>query len=272
MTNGIIDPARTGKRYAILFAGTGDRWTLNDLENCYRMLIKHYEFDPGDVWVFYFDGKIGTNKPAESTRHWPDETSRDKYQIKIDGAGTAANFHAACTELDLLLKPDDMVFVHLNGHGGFNTDSNGNAEAFVVELGGNGYTAGDFCTDLALLRQHASQLITTQQCYGAGFIKPVVAAKNAGDIKADRVSLACASAGISYPNSDNSFDCFTWGWVAAHLETDPFGQPLTPPPVLDNSGFVEAFEAYKYARKVKDPDDAPRRRNLPLAAQDIRLA
>lgn len=270
MANGTIDPARTGKRYAILFAGTGDRWTLNDLENCYRMLVQHYQFHPNDVSIFYFDGNLGTSD-RQPTNFWPTETARDAYQIKanLNGAGTAVNFRSACAALAGKLQPDDLVFVHLNGHGGFDSQT---AEAFVLEFNGIGYTVGQFCTDLALLPQHASLLITMQQCFSAGFIPHVVAAKGRGDIKADRVSLACASAGVSYPNSDKSFDCFTWGWVAAHRETDPFGDALPKPVVLDNSGFVEASEAYNYARKVKDPDDEPRQRNLPGEARDIRLA
>jgi hypothetical protein len=270
MANKTIDLARTGKRYAILFAGTGERWTLNDLENCYRMLVKHYGFDPRDISVFYFDGNLGTND-RQPTNFWPDETTRDPYQIKIDGAGTAANFNGACAALALAgkLKDDDLLFVHLNGHGAVDAQS---AEACVLQFNGIAYKASEFCVDLALLPKHASLLITMQQCFSAGFIAPVVAEKNKGNIKAGRVSLHCASAGVSYPKPDKSFDCFTWGWVAAHREKDPFGQALVPPVVLDNSGFVEAREAYKYARKVKHPDDLPRQRNRPVAARAIRLA
>src|SRR6187402_1168467 len=80
MTNGTIDPARgTAKRYAILFAGTGERWVLNDLENCYRLLVTHYGFDPRDVSVFYFDGQLGTKNQQEPTNFWPNETTGDRY-------------------------------------------------------------------------------------------------------------------------------------------------------------------------------------------------
>lgn len=268
MGNATFDPGRVGKRYALLFAGTGDRWTLNDLEYCYRTLVQHYAFKPGDVTVLYFDGHIGTNT-SEPTTFWPNETPPDRYQIVINKPGTVGNFTAAWVALAAKLTQNDMVFVHVNGHGGVDAAT---LEAFVLAFDGIAYTAGQLCADLALLPAHASLLIMMQQCYCSGFINPVIHAKNQGKIRAGRVSLACASAGISYPDPNNFFDSFTRGWVAAYVGKDPFGKPLIPPVVYDNSGFVEAFEAYRYARKVKDPDDEPRQRNRPAGAKNIRLA
>lgn len=270
MGNQFRDTSRTGKRYAILFSGTADPWTLNDLEFCWRLLTdpSSYNVDPNDIRVLYFSGKLETNDANRPATFFPSATPSDRYRIRVDKPGTAAEFSNACLALSPLLQSQDLVFIHANGHGSVNSSG----QPYLLTFDNAEFTADMFSTHLGLLTQHASLLITMQQCYGAGFMNPVVNAWRSHRIHAQGVSFACASNGISYANNVQSFSRFTWGWVAAHLDADNFGNPLTPAVTKDNNGFIEAAEAYNYAKRVADPREHPRTRNRPGTARDITLA
>jgi hypothetical protein len=120
----------------------------------------------------------------------------------------------------------------------------------------------EFCDDLAILPPHESLLIVMQQCYSGRFIDPVIGAKGPApdQIKAQRLSIACASLDPSYADEECTFDMFMFGWITAHLSADPYGQP--PSKVVDTGGVVgviEAREAYAYATSVNvaHPLDKP---------------
>lgn len=266
--NASHDPNRRGNRFAILVSGGNCyRRQLNDLEFCYRMLIDHYAFASEDITVLYFHGSrtVGVGPHPD---YYPDEGTNDPYKIKIGGKGKRSDFKDALAALNEKLKADDLVFIHINGHGYVD-----GGEAYLLEENGGRYFAGEFCEDLGILGSHAKLLIMMQQCFSAGFIDPVIDAKVNGQIKAQAVSIACASAGYSGLTDDELFNCFSWGWIAAHMNKDPWGNALTKKKlVTDGSGFIEAWEAYGYGKKVKDPVDDPRQDNEPASARDIRLA
>ena len=159
------------------------------------------------------------------------------------------------------------MFIHINGHGYVNAD-----EAYLLEENGAQYLAGEFCKDLEILRPHAKLLIMMQQCFSAGFIDPVIDARVNGKIQAQKVSIACASTGYSGFTGDTLFNCFSRGWIAAHMNGDPWGNALTSKLETDDSGFIEACEAFCYGKKRKHADDDPRQDNEPDSAQNIRLA
>jgi Peptidase C13 family len=265
--NASFDPDRRGKRYAILVSGGNSyRRQLNDLEFCYRMLTEHYGFASDDVAVLYFHG-ARTVGDGPRPDFYPDEGTNDPYRIKIDGKGKRSAFKDACTALKDKLKAEDLVFIHINGHGYVD-----GGEAYLLEENGGRYFAGEFCEDLKILGPHAKLLIMMQQCFSAGFIDPVIDARINSQIKAQAVSIACASAGYSGLTDDELFNCFSKGWIAAHVTKDPWGNALKKKLVTDDSGFIEAWEAYGYGKKVKNADDDPRVDNEPPSAQDIRLA
>src|SRR5690242_3297320 len=99
MGNVFHDAARSGERYAILFAGTGDPATLNDLEFCWRMLTGPYEFAPGNIQVLYFSGRRETNDPDRPASVYPGPLGNDAYSIRVDRQATASDFAAACLGL-----------------------------------------------------------------------------------------------------------------------------------------------------------------------------
>lgn len=265
--NAGFDPDREGNRYAILVSGGNSyRRHLNDLEFCYRMLIDHYGFASQDISVLYFHG-ARTVGSGPHPNFYPDEGTNDPYRIKIDGKGKRSAFKDACTELKDKLKSKDLVFIHINGHGYVD-----GVEAYLLEENGGRYFAEEFCKDLEILGPHAKLLIMMQQCFSAGFIDRVIDAQINKQIKPQAVSIACASASYSGFTDDGLFNCFAWGWIAAHVNKDPWGNALAKKLVTDGSGFIEASEAYEYGKKVKDADDEPRQDNEPVSAQDICLA
>jgi len=190
---------------------------LNDLEFCYRMLTDHYAFAPEDIAVCYFHGKLEVGVDPQPTSY-PDEGTDEPYEITArittDRKGTGAAVGAALRALNAnnKLQPDDLVFVHINGHGYMN-----GGEAYLLEEGGGKYTAGDFSKDLEDLRPHAKLLIMMEQCFSAGFITPVLNA----NIQAQSVSIACASATYSGFTNDQLFNCFSKAWIAAHMNESP---------------------------------------------------
>ena len=254
-----------GSKHAILFSGTGDPWTLNDLEFCWRLLRDKYEVPAGNIQVLYFSKQRETNNPSRPATSFPSARANDPYRLGITGRGTTEEFSDACQALDGV-DPQDTVFIYTNGHGSKNMAG----KPYLLTFDNSGLDAQEFCDALALLPQHASLLIMMQQCYGAEFIDPIIGAHEDGLIRADRISLACASEGLSYANG--KFSRFTWGWVAAHLDTDHEGKPLVVPVPKNNSGFIEAFEAYNYAEIIAAPPDKSKALNRPAAAKNIRLA
>lgn len=285
------------ERYAILFSGSSERRHLNDLEYCYRMLTTRYQFKAANICVLNFDNTRSL-KDGGVANNWPDETSAsDPYQIPIpplpapppsplpgqpllSAKADRAGFQHACQLIAAKLRPQDLVFIHTNGHGDAFPPGSQPPGAWLVQQDELLYFAQDFCADLTALPVHESLLVLMQQCCSGQFIGPVVAAKSAAanPIKANRLSIACASKVSSYSTADFNFDKFALGWVTAHLDKDPYGNP--PVSVVDTGGgpgpggdgFIEADEAYVYAASVAHPKDRPASADAPApAAGDIRL-
>jgi hypothetical protein len=264
-----IDENRTAKRYAILYSGTGDLCTLNDLEYCYRLLAGPYQFKKPDIFVYYYNGNPESNDPANPATYWPDATTGDNYTLAINGGGTAKNFHDACESLASVVQPQDLVFIHTNGHGGY--DDELGPYLLTNGTGGKEYYADQFFVDLGLLPQHASMLIVMQQCNGGCFVETLQKARNS--IHADLLSFASASIGVAHVNDYRDFSHFTEAWLNAHFDKDPFGQALSKKVKRIKSGFVEAREAYNYAKGIADDfGDTPATRNSPGESRDISLA
>ena len=275
------------ERYAILFSGSSDRRHLNDLEYCYRMLTEHYHFNRANVCVLNRDN---TRRVRDGTFaiNWPEESEPiDKYRIPVPAFSPPPpptpglpcfpadrnGFQDACRLIAKNLQPADLVFVHINGHGGaMNPEMGGRLEdTWLVAHDEDAYYMDEFCSDLAILPEHESLLIMMQQCYSGRFISPVMAAKGSAtdQIKAQRLSIACASLDPSYANEECTFDKFTFGWITAHLPNDPYGDPpATDVDTGGTAGVIEASEAYAYAASVNvaHPLDKPECENAPEVA------
>jgi hypothetical protein len=259
-----------GTCHAILFGGSGTRRTLNDLEYCYRMLIER-GFNPANIHVLYHDGSPKRHvEDGELATEWPDQGDQSAYTIVINGRATRAKFKSVCMEIDQTpLQLGDLVFVHVNGHG---DEAGTPAEAYVSGFGDTEYFSSDFCEDLAILRRHASLVIMMEQCCSGRFKDPVIAAKGPGpdQIKADQITIACASDATSFPTDDLLFNQFAQAWIDAQRQMDRQGNAVLSDTSPTN-GFVEASEAFAHAQGVAVTDQ-PVQANVPPTAADIRLA
>lgn len=280
------------ERYAILFSGSSDRRHLNDLEYCYRMLTRRYQFKPGNICVLNFDNtrKVKDGGVGGFAVNWPkDNSAPDPFQIPIPppppppspplpqpllaAPADRAGFQAACQALALpKLQPQDLLFIYTGGHGHALLTNNKPSDPWLISHDWQPYTAPQFCDDLATLPEHDSLLIVMQQCYSGLFIDPVIDKKGlaTNPIKAKRLSIACASEVRSHANPDATFDVFALDWVTAHLDEDPYKNPPkkdpdTGPPPAGGNGIIEASEAYAYALTFKHADDQPNSADAPAA-------
>jgi len=253
-----VPPPMPRERHAILFAGTGDPWTLNDLEYCYKLLI-HFGFKTTNIHVLYHDGNPQSNNP--SLEVWSPHT------IPINGAGTRQNFQAACTHIQQSTPPADLVFIHTNGHGETGTSPK---ESFLYQHSGGAFHSSEFCQDLATLGPHKSLLIMMEQCSSAGFINPVIAAKGLGTINAARISIACASAGVSAQTQDGRFNQFAKAWIEAQFQQDLDGKFVASN--TSGNAFVEADEAFVHGSGIAVADHPVMGNDPPTAATNIHLA
>jgi|KBSSwiStaDraftv2_1062776.scaffolds.fasta_scaffold04718_3 hypothetical protein len=275
---GHSDPNPQRQRFAILFSGTSDRYHLNDLEYCYRMLTGQYGFAAANIFVLCSDMTMSLPR-GRSALNWPDENfgpgpvNNEPYQMKARffAKGDRDGFKNACQEINKTLQKEDLVFIQTSGHGDAELDSP--YRSYLLQHDEQRYFSDEFCDDLKLLgKQHDSLLILMEQCFSNGFKAPLLNAQAA--IKAKRLSIACASAVPSFPTLDGLFMAFGRGWIASHMSNDPYGtQPMA---LVDtnNSGAVEAKEAYEYALDLKDPFDQPIKGNHPSGTgggKDIRL-
>jgi hypothetical protein len=254
-----------GERYAILFAGSGVRRAVNDLEYCFRLLTDRYQFNPNNVRVLYYNGAFELEEQNVPVSNWPNEGDAEPYTMTIHGAGTGDAFRDECTKLAAILQTGDRVFVHTNGHG----DAIG-GESFVYQCDGGRYLTTDFCAHLGCLPSHASLLVMMQQCYSAGFIAPLLAARQTNQIRAQRLAVACASAATSWQTADWMFNRFTKAWVAAQWGVDLLGIPVDSD-IITQNGFVEADEAFGYAASVAQ-SEIPESDVDPPCGASIRLS
>lgn len=252
------DVRRRPVRRAVLFAGAGDRDTLNDVEYCYRMLVQHYYFAPEDVRVLYFNGalEIGDGSKPGS---WPDGGGTNTYSVKVSRKASANEFRKACQWLSAL-NQNDVAFIYLGGHGDFDIDS---GEAWIAAVNGEQYFESDFWNDLRLLR--ARLLVMMQQCFSGGFLGSV----GNQSLQAAQLSVACSATALAQLSEDERFSVYTMNWVRAHLGKDLSGNPVPGNPDSDGNGIIEAFNAYEHAASLSV--DGPVHKNMPGQSRKIAL-
>src|SRR5206468_2570871 len=106
----------------------------NDLELSYRTLIKTFKFDPANVFVLLHDGtKTGAPFLGDDglARTWPGDNTG--FSLEVKGEGTREQFQEKLD--DLVLAPNDLLFIHTAGHGG--TSYAGGGEQYL-RLGSDG--------------------------------------------------------------------------------------------------------------------------------------
>jgi hypothetical protein len=248
-----------GTRYAILYAGLTQGRHLNDMEFAYRTLINVYGFKPANIYVLNYDG---TRKVWDmALGNWPGNNT--PYTIQVTGRGTRAGFQAVFSELAGKMKAEDLLFIHTNNHGDY--DSNVD-ESFLCAWvndqtnpppNSDGdftyYYANEFASDLSVLPAYRALVVMMEQCNSGGFNAPILASSTAA---ATSVSSAATAAVSSYASADGNWDVFAYEWMAAMNGSYPDGSSLTSKPDTNHDGVVDTLEAYNYA-VANDSYDTP---------------
>ena len=249
-------------RYAILFAGAADQNHLNDLELSYRMLVGRYGFSTEDVFVLFHDGTRGADggpfidNTTGLLRKWPGDGS--DFQIVPTDMGSKAAFRNVLVRLSTRLQPDDLLFIHTEGHGGNDWTPPADGVflfAYPDETpGSDRYFASELHDDLATLAPCGALLVLMNQCYAGGFSAPVVAGS-----KALATSIACAARSdtLAYATPDMLWNDFALDWMEAQLRQHVDRTKLASSPDTNGDGAIEAREAFDYARDHSEGLDTP---------------
>jgi hypothetical protein len=248
-----------GNRYAILFAGLTQGRHLNDMEFAYRTLIDVYGFKAANIFVLNYDG---TRKVWDKTLgNWPGNNT--PYTINVTGQGTRAGFQAVYADLAAKMGPEDLLFIHTNNHGDF--DSNANQSflcGWVNDVtspppNSDGdftyYYANEFAADLAVLPAYRALIVMMEQCNSGGFNAPILASSTAAS---SSVSSAATASVSSWGSADGNWDIFAYEWMAAMNGAYPNGSSLTSSPDTNHDGVIDTLEAYNYA-VANDSSDTP---------------
>lgn len=250
-----------GRRYAVLFAGACEVHHVNDLELFYRTLTLRYQFAPEDVFVLVHNGRKEASGGMFSDgmgalRRFPVDNSL--FQIEPFGAGTRAKMREVFEKLSDVIQPQDLLFVHTNGHGG--NSLLGTFVGTYAPTGTGRYMTTDLADDLQLFKDknkpYRALLAMMQQCHSGGFEQTVLNGSNATETSA---CWAAAPTEWSWWSYDRNFTQFGLSWITAQRTQLLNGTPV--PSDKNDDGTVEASEAFSYAYQNRHPEDSPSEAN-----------
>ena len=236
---------RKGNRYAILFSGVSNNRHTNDLEFLYRHLLNQYYFDEENIRVLNYDGTVNYFGTPQPVGNWPGDNT--PYTLVVNDAGTKKAFEDAIDALKTRLKPDDMLIIHTNSHGGHNgTDS------YLCTYSGPDYTASDFANKISELPKFADLVVMMEQCHSGGFNDAVIESS-----PANRTTFAAACTEGKSSIGGPDFDPFTHDWISAIAGVDSHEGALVSDPDYDSSGKISTREAFSYADDLHHYYDSP---------------
>lgn len=248
-----------GTRYAILFSGASNNRHTNDLEFLYRTLRDQYGFPAANIRVLNYNGSVDYSGNPHPVGNWPGNGTA--YRMPVHAAGTKAALESALDWAKARLKPEDLLLIHTNNHGGHN-----GTQSYLCTYSGADYLASDFAAKLATLPKFEHLMVMMEQCHSAGFNTPVI---NSSPATHTSISSACEELESSIGGPQ--FDPFARDWISAVAGHTPSGGALASNPDSNNSGFVAAKEAHDYATAVKDPFDTPVFNSTSAAARNMHL-
>jgi hypothetical protein len=252
--------AAPGERYAILFAGKAENRHTNDIEFLYRTLIDVYAFKPANVYVLNHDGSVNYFLGPSTSQtigtqlgNWPGNGT--PYRMNVTGQGTRAGFQVAFNAIAAQIKPEDMLFIHTNNHGGGPGDGVNDFCMFTYDAVGTNWTpyfVNDFIADLGTLPRFEVLMVMMEQCRSGGFIDPII---NHSPAKWTQVATAVAASDYSLGGAN--FDPFAEDWIAGVNGRYADGTALSQVVDTTHDGRISASEAFAYASAVATPGDTP---------------
>lgn len=257
-------------RYAILHSGMSFRRHVNGLEFSFRTLVDHLSFDPDNIRVFNYDGSLRAfgEEANDPIPRWPGD--KTPYRMKISGEGSCQAFRDVLVEFKQKLKPDDLLFINITGHGGHHGDING--PDLILYPYSRRYKCRDLCSDLASLPQYQSLIVLMSQCFSGGFIKPIISASTA---KETAVSTATAESRPSFMDLvDRNWDAFQRNWISALSGYDVDGRALTDSRRYRMDHAVSVRQAFEFASacRTRNIYDSPQFLAHPESAGYMTLA
>jgi len=240
-----------GKRYAILFSGMSNYRHVNDLEFLYRTLIDLYEFDPYNIYVLNYDGKInywGDRPPIED--NWPGDDT--PYKMSGLGEGSRVALDNVFDILSTKLESDDLLLIHTNNHG--------SSTYLCCYPDWDRYFTSDFIYKLSSLPQFDSLIVMMEQCHSGVFSEPIIISSPA--LKT-HFAAACEAGSSSWGMFD--FDFFAYDWIASITGQYADGSALILTADTNADNRISAKEAFEYAdaEGVQYPGDSPNSADSP---------
>jgi hypothetical protein len=240
-----------GERYAILFSGNSNNRHTNDLEFLYRTLIDVFDFKAANIHALNYDGTLDYNGGPHPVGNWPGDNTA--YRMNVTGAGTRAGFQAAFNAVAAVIKPEDLLFIHTNNHGGGPGD--GVTDYCLCTYGAAGwvpYYVNDFITDMGVLPQFENLIVMMEQCRSGGFVNPII-----NNTPATWTHVAAAVKASDYSDGGANFDPFAEDWIASMAGHYPNGGGLTQVADTNNDGRISATEGFVYADACVTGGDTP---------------
>jgi hypothetical protein len=236
-----------GERYAILFAGRADNRHTNDLEFLYRTLIDDYGFTAGNIHVLNHDGTLNYCGSPSPIGNWPGDNTA--YRMVVTGPGTRAGFQVAFNAIAAVIRPEDMLFIHTNNHGGGPCDP-GITDYCMFVYDPNcafvPYYVNNFIADMGVLPQFEVLMVMMEQCRAGGFINPII-----NNSPATWTHFASAVVANDYSLGGANFDPFAEDWIAGIHGQYADGTGLAQVIDTNNDGRISAAEAFSYANAVR---------------------
>lgn len=242
-------------RFALLWSGMTSTWHMNDLEFCYRMLLRCYQFKPENILIASFDGTFNTVQwrndnsqgdpwPGDQTPYQIEELGKPAGQRALRFTGNRAGMQAAIAQLrerfpQRRLPEGSLLFLYTSGHG-----EGRNGEPFLCEFPDDeSYTPDALISDIKPLEPDAL-LVTMTQCSSGGFGNFFLQA----GLKARQFfAAACGPTDISSLIDEDKFGGFAFHWIAAQRGFDPKGN-VTSGLRTVTPNIVTAEEAFEYAK------------------------
>ncbi len=236
-----------GKRYAILFSGNSNNRHLNDLEFLYRVLLDDYGFDPDNITVMNYDGTLNYSGSPQPVGNWPGDNTPYRLKGHINGRGDRKAFESALEGVAGKLKPQDLLLIHTNNHGG---EDGMYSEPWLCGYPNYSlvFKASEFGRQFKSFPKFASLIVSMEQCYSGGFMSPTV-----NNSPAAVTSFASAVPGNMSSMGGPDFDPWARDWIAAFHGSYPDGSPLKLPVPTD----VSSKAAFDYSNAEHVPGDSP---------------
>jgi hypothetical protein len=210
------------------------------------MLRNVYGFPAQNITVLNYDGTLNYSGNPQPAVHWPGNNTN--YTMPVNGPGTKAKLLAAIDALKTKLKPNDLLFIHTNNHGGHN----GVESDLCCYPNWDSLGVTEFTNKLGELPKYNCLMVMMEQCHSGGFNAKVIQKSTANNTS---IASACLEPNNSIGGAD--FDPFARDWIAAMNGLDPYNHNLQYNPDVNGNGKVTSKEAFDYANAIHDPYDTP---------------